>query len=904
MDKFIKRHWERVIKGTRNLIGRRKWTIHMILVFALLCLLSPFVAQAQEKLAVLPFKIYSQEPLEHLKHGLQDMLAVRMAKKGYQVIDSADVNRHPMVIKPSYEIEDVISLGKDLNTDWVVLGSLTQTGNKIDIDLKIVDVSNVKSPFSIFMVEDSVDRLADIVERAATSIDNQISGAIQIEEIRIKGNRRIEDDAILAIIKSKKGEVFDPDRLDEDLRTIYKMGYFKDVTIETQDGPNGKIITFNVVEKPIIVEISFEGVQKLKEEDLKEELGIKKYSVLNESEVNQSINRLKAFYRKKGFYNVEIKDRIEELSDYEVSLKYVIDEGDKVYITKIEFSGNEIFDDDDLKDIMETSEKGFWSWITDAGVLDNNKLQFDVQKITAFYHNKGYIDARTGDPEISYEEGKGLTVTIPVTEGKQFKINNVKIEGDLLKPEDELLGYVKTRKGASYSREVIHNDIQALKDLYANEGYAYTEVTPIPREDDENSLVDITFRIDKKKRVRFERINITGNSITRDKVIRRELAVVEGDYFSGTNLNKSISNLHRLGYFEDVEVNTKEGSQDDLMILDIEVKEQHTGTLSFGVGYSSFDAAIGTLQLAQRNLFGKGQLLSVQAYLGSRTTQVDLRFTEPWLFDRPISSHIRIFDWKTEYDEYTKDSLGGSLGLGVLLGIDEYTRGYVTYNYDNANVTDIIENAALVIKDMAGKNLTSSLMFQIERNSKDKPWDTSKGSVNSLEFEYAGGILGGDSYFNRYTASSIWFFPMWLRTVFVAKANIGYIDKRPGGRLPIYEKFRLGGLKTIRGYEWGTVSPLDPDTDDEIGGEKMWLYSLEYRFPLLQQRGLQGLVFFDVGNAFRKEDSWKTGARRGVGFGVRWYSPMGPIEVEYGIALDKRPGYAAGQLEFNIGGEF
>ncbi len=362
-----------------------------------------------------------------------------------------------------------------------------------------------------------------------------------------------------------------------------------------------------------------------------------------------------------------------------------------------------IFSNKALKKIMLTNEKGFFSLFTSSGILDSNKLEYDIMQITSFYNNNGYIAARVGEPEIKYNEEKmELTITISIIEGDQYKVNNVRIEGDLIKPESELLDYVKVNKEKVFNREVMYNDIQKLKDVYTNEGYAYTDITTPKKQDDENHLIDITYKIDKKKRVRIERINISGNSITRDKVIRRELKIVEGDFFSGTNLNKSTENLKRLDYFKDIEANTRNGSQDDLMVVDINVEEQPTGAFTVGAGYSSFEKVMLMLQISQNNLFGRGQVLNLQASIGSRTTEFNLTFTEPWLYNKNISSSINLYNWETQYDEFTRDSKGGSLGFGFPLGIDDYTRGSIRYSYDNARIKDVYSNAALAIQNMIG----------------------------------------------------------------------------------------------------------------------------------------------------------------------------------------------------------
>lgn len=736
--------------------------------------------------------------------------------------------------------------------------------------------------------------------------DHQIAGAVLVDSVRVEGNQRIEQDAIFAVIRTRKGERLDHAKLDKDLRDIYRMGFFKDIRIELEEEQEGTAVVFRVVEKASISKIVFDGNKSMDDAKLKEEVGIKIYSLVDHNEIQQSINRLKEFYRQKGFYNVKIREELEQLPDNEVLLKYKIKEHEKVYITKIQFLGNKEFSDKKLKGLMETSERGFFSWITDSGYLDKKKLEFDVHKLTSFYHYNGFIKARIAAPNVSFDKQEGITITIEVYEGDQYSVNKVSIEGDLIRPVDELLELVQIGKKKIFDGEIVRNDVLMLRNIYADEGYAYAEIRPGTNEDAENFLVDIVYRISKRQKVRLERINITGNTVTRDKVIRRELKVIEGEYYSGEAIRRSEQNLQRLGFFENVEVKTKKGAGKDLMVLDIRIKERPTGSFSFGAGYSAVDSIIGTLQVTQNNLFGRGQKLSASLRLGGRSNQFDIGFTEPWLFDRPFSGNIRAYKWDREFDDYTNKAFGGMLSFGFpIYKIDDFTRGWTKYGYENADISDINPDAAIIIKDMEGKSSTSSITVGMSRNSTNRAWNPTEGSINSFSFEYAGGLLGADNAYNKYTVRSAWFFPLPWSTSAMVQGRLGYLQKRSGGELPVYKKFFLGGIDTVRGFEYDEISPHDPDTGDKIGGEKMMCYNAEYRFPLVKEQGIIGLVFVDAGNVLESDESYTfKGIRMSAGAGVRWYSPMGPLRLEWGYNLDKKRGEPSSNFEFSIGTMF
>ncbi len=880
--------------------------IVMFSVFILLsCFFPPEVGAEDASrgiMAVLPFQIHSMKPMGDLAEGLQTMLSDRMSEAGFKMINPRIVNLNPLAFSKSTETETLIRLGKELDARWIVAGSLTRIGNKASIDLKVVNALQERPPFHVYIVSDDIDELSNTMKRLSVIIDDRITGVPQIDSILVQGNVRIEKAAILAAINSQPGDRLDYRKLDKDLRDIYKMGFFNDVKMETENGPTGVVVTFRVVEKPSIGKIVFSGNKESDDEDLQKEVGISLYSILDNNEIRQSINRLREFYKNKGYYNAEIEETTEPLPNNEVMLKYKIDEKSKVYIEEIRFVGNKHFSDKELKKIMETNTKWFLSWITKAGVLDEKKLEFDVNKLTSFYHNHGYIRAKLGEPKVTYDDAlEGLVVTIDIDEGPQYGVGKVLVEGELIEPADELLKKTNIGKSDVFNREIVRNDILALRDVYADEGYAYAEVRPIVKENDETHKAQITYDISKGKKVRFERINISGNTHTRDKVIRRELKVTEGEYFSGKKLKRSTANLQRLGFFEDVQVETKKGSSDDLMKLDINVKEKGTRTFSVGAGYSAEYSGFVQFQVADENFFGYGQKLQANARLGGSNTQFDIRFVEPWLFDKPLALGVDAYDFTQTYDQYDRASIGTAISLGFPF-IFDYTRANVRYGWDDADITNIAADASQPLKDMEGRNITSSMTFSVKRDSRDKLWNTSTGSINEGLIQYAG--LGGDEEFTKYRLRTAWFFPMFWNTVFMVQGRWGYIQNR--GQLSVFQKFFLGGINTVRGFDYNTISPTDPPNDpngDLVGGNKMMCYNFEYTFPLLKEQGVTGLVFIDAGNVFSEDQDWTfSGIRRSAGGGIRWYSPIGPLRLEYGFNLDPQGNESSGKFEFSVGG--
>jgi outer membrane protein insertion porin family len=857
-------------------------------------------AAPNDQVALMPFSIYSQENLDYLQETILEGLSKGLTSQHVSVIPISKT-RSWIGQKIPNEWTALRTIGKQIGADQIIYGSLTKIGQRLSLNGNLLQTKTDTPPLSFSLMEEGLENIPKLIEKFSKEVGLRISGQEKVAGISIKGNQRIEAQAIEKELKTKVGEPYNPKTVDEDIRNIYKMGYFSDVRVEEKQTPQGEWITFFVVERAFIKRIEIKGNKEIKESDLKDQMTLKPYTILNLNTVSESLEKLTAYYQSKGYYNVQITYSVTyEDNGKGAVVVFDIVEGKKVYIKTITFQGNKAFSTRQLKSLMETNEKDFFYWFTSSGLYKKELLEQDLEKLSAFYYNHGYLKAKVGEPTVKHE-GEWLYISILIEEGTQYKMGKVQISGDLIKPKDQLMTSLAITKEKFYNREMIRHDILTLTDIYSLEGYAFAEIAPIIHEDPSAHKVDLTFEIHKGPKVYFERIDIVGNVKTRDNVIRREFKVAEKGLFDARALKKSNENLHRLDFFDEINISTSPGSQENRMNLKVQVKEKQTGAFSVGAGYSAVDQFVVMGQISERNLFGRGQRVSLDAQLGAISSRYNLNFVDPRLFDTRLSGGIGLYNWVYDYDQYTKDSLGGTLDFGYPL-FEEYTRGYITYKYDRADVTNIADDAALVIKDMAGLHTTSSVRLTVRRDSRDLIFNTTKGSVNSVSVEYAGGPFGGTNYFTRYLASSGWYFPFYWDTTFFVNGKWGYITQNTGGDLPLYEKFYLGGIDSVRGYKLNSISPTDPATGDKIGGEHMLQFNFEYVFPLYKSAGLKGLVFFDAGNAYAKNEGYDVGSlRKSVGVGLRWYSPLGPLRLEWGWNIAPRSGEDTNNWDFSIG---
>jgi len=850
---------------------------------------------------ILPLKIFSSETAKELEQESDRIFAD--ASANYFLISRTEATR-----KINYSgnwppaLVDLQQLSQSPDTQYVAVGTLSQLGSNLSIDIQVIDLVGNESPHLIFTETDDQTKLTELIIDSLNRIKAYTARSQRIADIKISGNHKIDTGAIMVNINNRAGDDYNIGQLRHDLKTIFKMGCFDDVRIKVDDSNNGKIVTFVVTEKKVIDNVQIKGEDVIKVEELRDVLSVEANTIINPGLIRQSVGNLKNLYREKGFYNCRVEPEIKETADNKVTVIFQIEEGDRTYVRGIDIQGNKSFSDSVIEKILMTTTKNWLSWVTDAGMLRQGMLNQDAARIAAFYQNKGFVDVRVADPVIGKNKD-GLHITFKIDEGHRYRVGLINITGDIETSLAEMLALTNIGNEKFFNRKTLRDDVMALTDFYAVRGYAFADVNPQITKKEAEKRIDINFDANKGSLVHINRIIIKGNNRTRDKIIRRTIKVGEQDIYDAAALRKSSEKLQRLNYFSDINIEPEPAHEEGLMDVVVSVKEKATGTFSIGGGYSSLDGFMFMTEISQNNFLGRGQKLALQANLGGANTRYNINFTEPHLNDSKLLFGFDIFNWDREYDDYDKNSKGFSFRLGYPLW--DRWRLYGTIGYDETKLEDVdLATASTEIIDSMDIETTHSYTITLSRDTRNHVYNPNKGSKHRVSLKKASSFLGGDAAYTKIEGTSSWYFPYRWDTVFHVKGAAGYVRQDTGGELPIYEHFYLGGINSMRGFESGQISPIDPATGDRVGGDKMAYVNLEYIFPLLEDMGLTGVVFYDTGCVYSAEDDWTMkDLRKSVGFGFRWLSPMGPLRLEWGYNIDPIDDEEQSLWDFTIGGQ-
>lgn len=730
-----------------------------------------------------------------------------------------------------------------------------------------------------------------------------------VKAIDIQGNKTISVATILSKIKTRVGQPYNQSIISDDLKRLYNTGYFADVRVDRQDYDEGLKVIIAVEEKPIIEEITFSKTRYLRPRNFLRKMENQVGKFLDKKALNDDIELIKELYSQKGLTSAEVEAEtfIDEVTN-KATIHFIVRENYRIKIARINIYGNDTFPDKRIIKIIKTRS----AWIFGTGYLKEDILEEDIDRIKAFYEQQGFIDA-TAESSIEQLIKGRINVNIQIAEGKRYFVGGITIVGNDIISDKEIQKVMAIKEGDPFSRENLSVDISGIRTLYFDRGYIFVEAAESTSLDSETGKVDIKIDIKEGQVAYLEKIKIQGNTRTRDIVVRRELNMYPGDRFDGTKLRKSKERLKDLGYFEDVGFDIEDTDYTDRKNLVVQVKEAKTGTFSFGGGYSTVDQIVGFIELEQRNFdfsdwptfTGGGQNILLRAETGSTRNNLYLSFTEPWLFDYPVSAGFDAFSTERNRERdvgfaYDEKRVGGDIRFGKRFSED--VSGGVALRNEKTTIDNFETDVSADLLAEAGTNTVRLLAFSLSRDTRDSVHSPTKGLLLAGNFDIAGGALGGDKDFIRFQPRASYSIPLKYNAVLEFQTRMGFADAYDDSeKVPIFERFFAGGARTIRGYNERKVGPLDSATSDPLGGESIFVGNIEYTIPVIEQ--IKAAAFFDTGNVWAQVDDFaSTGLKSGTGLGLRFKTPIGPISLDYGYPLNDEPGEESrsGKFYFSV----
>ena len=774
----------------------------------------------------------------------------------------------------------------------------------VTIKETVSQVEGEQSPIDTKMMSIG-DKTTPSEESASPKVENKI-----VKAIEIKGNKTISIATILAKIKTRVGEEYIQNVISDDLKRLYNTGYFADVSVDREDFEGGFRVIIYLVEKPIVDKITFTKTKYFNSRTLLQKLKTKEGRFLDNKTLKEDIDTLKDLYSKKGIASVsaDVETDVDKITN-KAKLHFIIEEGSRAKVTKIKFNGNKAFRYAKLMKVIKTRS----AWLFNPGYLKEDVIKEDIERLKSFYEKEGFIDA-VASYTLQYPTKSQIIVVIDITEGNRYYTGKIAVENNKIFSQEEVLSAMKDiRVGKVFSREKLDVDIANIHTLYFDKGYIFANVKESTSLNPDTGKVEIKLDIQEGDLAYVNKVKIQGNTHTRDIVVRREIRLHPGDQFDGEKLKRSKERLKNLGYFEDIGYDIEDTDTPNKKDLVVQVKEAKTGSLSFGGGYSTVDKVVGFVEVEQKNFdfanwptfTGGGQDLSVHAEAGSVRNNQRLSFTEPWIFDYPISGGFDLYRSKHLRESsigygYDEQRIGGDLRFGKELS--EYLSAGATYRLEEVTIGNLPDGATNDLVSELGKNTVSSLALRLTRDTRDNVFGPTKGLLLSGTTEVAGGPFAGDKDFLKFEGKSSYDVPLPYSSVLEFRLRGGLVNSYGDSTtVPIFERFFAGGAYTIRGYNERKVGPIDPATEDPIGGESMLVGNVEFTVPLVDF--IKFATFFDAGNVWSKVgDFGQGGYKAGTGLGLRVKTPIGPINLDYGYPLNSEVGEdtKSGKFYFSI----
>ena len=792
---------------------------------------------------------------------------------------------------------------------------------------------------------------------APTSSETDLARGLPIVAIEVLGNRRVTKEDVKSYLRERVGQAFAPDSLSKDVRELWGSGFFDDVEVDLERSDAGVTLRFTVRERSNVSKVEFDQNDEIDDDDLKEAIEVKENTVLSYPAIQRSIQKIRDMYAEKGYFLAEAKAEVVPQRNNEVSVRFVITEHNQVTVRRITFIGNDSVSSDELRATMFTGASSLLSFGS-GGPFRQDAFERDIAVISALYYDRGYLSVQISTPRVMLTPDRnGIEVSITIDEGPRYKIRQFRVyekgpddrEVEPLEGRRHLRNMVRAKPGDYFNRAELLEDLNAIRTLYHDAGYANVEANPETKLDPETHEVDVIVPIVRGPIVYFERIEISGNTKTRDKVIRREMEIEEGKKYSESLLERSRMRITALGYFERVDIATSEGSAPNKLRVIVEVSERPTGTFQVGAGFSSIENFIATAQVQQANLFGNGQSLALNAQLSGLRQLVNLRFFEPYFLDSRFNFQLELFQQLRAYADFSQSSLGGDITWGYPIiepelqvsltytaEVDKVSTEPTTTFFGTASAISLF--TSLPLANLFNDGVTSSLRPAITFDTRDNRLFPTKGIYLRASTELATSALGSHNEFWRNRFTGRYFYPLGAGIVLKLNQEAGIVTSPSSDGVPIFARFFLGGIFDIRGYRFRTVGPrmplttiTDPNSPPiangaVIGGNIEYYQNLELEFPIVDAVGIRGVFFTDAGNAWNTErlycDAGRTGINYAVtspcfnfpgdllnlrtswGFGIRWFSPLGPLRFEWGFPFKRLPYEESNVFEFTIGNFF
>lgn len=727
----------------------------------------------------------------------------------------------------------------------------------------------------------------------------------QISGVEIVGGRRIDEWAIKAQLKHLSGTIT-REQLSEELKSIYRTGFFANVTAKVVTTPQGRrILRYEVLEKPVVRRVFIKGNKELKDTDLSTPLSFDTRKFYDAARANTLVRGALSVYQLKGFYDAQITPTATTVGENEVDVTFSIQEGRRYSIRRVSFRGVASIDPDELRSTIETKRYKWWnSWLLGTGRLNQEMLENDKTLLRQYLIDHGFLEGAVSEPVI--ERGNGtIDIVFEVSEGPVYQVGSIAVEGDLVENSQvKTLEGIETESGEVFNASRVRKDAFTISDKFADVGYAFANVVPDTKLNREARSVDLDFKVSKGNSVTINRIEIQGNQKTYDNVIRRELTIQEQDQFSASKIRRSQELLQRLGYFEEANISTNPGDDPSKVDLSVNVREGSTGSFSAGAGFSSADGALFNTRLSEANLFGTGRRLDLNLDFGTERNNFILSLDDRRVADSRLSLGADLLLTERQFVDFDRTLTGGGMTAGYPLEelLGERWRdfnAYLKYEYLLVDISNVDDSAAQLIRDSEGNSTASALTPRLVRNTINNPLNPTRGSRQSLSFEYAG--LGGDQEYYLFEFRHQSYTPLIKSSngdlVFAYRTNLDIGDTYGDtDSFPLFKRFFPGGVNSVRGYKSRRLGPRD-ENGQQYGGASEFVNNFELIFPLVNSAGLRGVVFYDLGEAFDDGESIKIDQlRKAYGFGVRWQSPLGPIRLEFGFPVGARDDESDGMV--------